>query len=321
MIIDPNTGQPLTGNDTTAAQPQGVVGGAAASAPRQAEDANTYIIDVDMSNLQQVLEASQQVPVLLDCWSPQSEHCRVLTPILEMLAREYAGGFILAKLNAEEQQDIAAQLGVRSVPDVKLVIQGGLAGNFTGARPEAEIRQFLEQHKVMPAAGAGPSLVEQAASALETGDLAAAKAMYQQLAQESPETPDYRIQLASVLVAEGNGEEARQLLDSLKPEDRDGPKARGVRARIDFIAEAPSPEEVQAMIERDDSEARYQRAMRDLADGHYELALDALIGLMKTDRQYGDDLARKTLLRVFDALGATHELTVRFRRQLFALMY
>ena len=321
MIIDPNTGQPLTGNDTTAAQPQGVVGGGAASAPRQAEDANTYIIDVDMSNLQQVLEASQQVPVLLDCWSPQSEHCLVLTPILEKLAREYAGGFILAKLNAEEQQDIAAQLGVRSVPDVKLVIQGGLAGNFTGARQEAEIRQFLEQHKVQPAAGAGPSLAEQAATALESGDLVTAKALYQQLAQESPETPEYRIHLASVLVAEGNGEEARQLLDSLKPEDRDGAQARGVRARIDFIAEAPSPEEVQAMIERDDSEARYQRAMRDLADGHYELALDALISLVKTDRQYGDDLARKTLLRVFDALGATHELTVRLRRQLFALMY
>lgn len=321
MIIDPNTGKPLTGNDTTAAQPEGIVGAGDTAAPRQAEDANTYIIDVDMSNLQQVLEASMQVPVLLDCWSPSSESCLSLIPVLEKLAREYAGGFILAKLNVEDNRDIAAQLGVQSVPDVKLVMQGSLSGNFTQALSEAEITTFLAQHQVLPAAGGGPNQSDQAAQALENGDLDTAKALYQQLAQDAPDVPEYRINLASVLVAEGNGEEARQLLDSLKPEDRDGAKARGVRARIDFISEAPTPEAVQSMIERNDSEARYQRAMRDLADGHYELALDALISLVKTDRQYGEDLARKTLLRVFDALGATHELTVRFRRQLFALMY
>ncbi|MGC3875100.1 tetratricopeptide repeat protein [Halomonas sp. GXIMD04776] len=308
-IVDPNTGAPLNPSETP--QPTGSA---------QA-DPSAYILDVDMSNFQQVvLEGSVNTPVLLDCWAPWCEPCKTLTPILEKLAKEYAGAFVLAKLNIEEHQQIAAQLGIRSVPDVKLISQGQLYDQFQGALPEKQIREWLAQYIEAPQdAPASPE--EQAEAALAAGDAAAARAIYQQLTQEHPEYYDYQIGLASAVLAEGNAEEAKALLDNLPPEQRDAAKARGVRARIEFGEEAPSHQELAALEGRDDSEARYKRALRQVADGQYEAGLDGLLGVMKTDRAYGEDAARLTLLRVFDALGADHPLTVTYRRKLFALLY
>jgi putative thioredoxin len=267
-----------------------------------------------------VLEGSVEIPVLLDCWAPWCEPCKTLTPILEKLATEYAGAFVLAKLNIEEHQQIAAQLGIRSVPDVKLISQGQLYDQFQGALPEKQIREWLAQYIEVPQdAPASPE--EQAEAALAAGQATEAKAIYQQLAQEYPEHHDYQIGLASAVLAEGQADEARALLENLPPEHRDAPKARGVRARIEFGQEAPDDKELAALEGRDDSEARYKRALRQVADGHYETGLDGLLDVMKTDRSYEDDAARKTLLRVFDALGADHPLTVAYRRRLFALLY
>ncbi|MFC3290791.1 tetratricopeptide repeat protein [Modicisalibacter luteus] len=274
-----------------------------------------------MSNFQQVvLEGSVKTPVLLDCWAPWCEPCKNLMPILEKLAHEYAGAFVLAKLNIEEHQQIAAQLGIRSVPDVKLIMQGQLYDQFQGALPERQIREWLAQYIEAPQdAPASPE--EQAEAALAAGDAATARTIYQQLSQEYPDHHDYQIGLAGAVLAEGNPEEARAILDNLPPEHRDSAKARGVRARIEFGEEAPDAEEMATLEGRDDSEAQYRRALRQVADGQYETGLDALLALMKSDRTYGDDAARKTLLRVFDALGADHPLTVAYRRRLFALLY
>ena len=111
------------------------------------------------------------------------------------------------------------------------------------------------------------------------------------------------------------------MLDNLPPEERDAPAARGVRASIEFSERALSAEDIAALGERDDSEAQFQRALRQVADGQYDAGLEALLTLMKRDRAYNDDAARKTLLQVFDALGADHPLTVAYRRKLFALLY
>ncbi|MCG6658258.1 tetratricopeptide repeat protein [Halomonas campisalis] len=307
-IVDPRSGAPLTANES-------------ADAPTQAAPTDEQlIIDVDRDNIQQLLEVSMQVPVLLDCWAPWCQPCKTLTPMLEKLTREYAGTFILAKLNIDENQDIAAQLGVRSVPDVKLISQGGLVDQFQGALPEKEIREWLGRYFPAPeAAPASPE--EQAAEALERGDTATARALYEQLMQAHPEHYPYQVALARTLVAEGRGEDARALLDNLPPEERDAPAARGVRASIEFTEEAPDDDELAALAGRDDSEARYKRALRQVADGDYEAGLEGLLELMKRDRAYGDDAARLTLLRVFDALGADHPLTVTYRRRLFTLLY
>lgn len=309
-IVDPRTGEPLA-TDT----PQG-------GAPDQDQERSEteVIIDVDRNNIQQLLQFSMQVPVLLFCWSTGNEQSRNLTPLLEKLAREYQGTFILGKLDIDDNQDIAAQLGVASVPDVKLVSQGGLVDNFQGALPEAQIREWLSRYfpapKNLPA-----SPEEQAAQALEAGDTATARTLYEELVKQNPEHYPYQVELASTLVAEGQPEDARTIIDNLPPAERATPSARGVRARIEFGEEAPSAEEVAALGDRDDSEARYLRAMRQVADGDYEAGLDSLLDLVKHDRTFGEDLARMTLLRVFDALGADHPLTVAYRRKLFALLY
>ncbi|MDI5932229.1 tetratricopeptide repeat protein [Halomonas kalidii] len=309
-IVDPRTGEPLAGASAPGDTP--------APAPGLPDD--EVIIDVDRENIQQLLELSMQVPVLLDCWAPWCEPCKNLMPVLEKLAREYQGTFILAKLNIDENQEIAAQLGVRSVPDVKLISQGGLVDHFQGALPEKQIREWLARYFPAPE-DAPPSPEEQAAEALAAGDAATARALYEQLVQQAPQHYPYQVELARALVAEGKAEDAKALLDNLPPEERDAAPARGVRASIEFGEEAPSATELAALEGRDDSEARFQRALRQVADGDYEAGLESLLTLMKTDRAYGDDAARKTLLRVFDALGADHPLTVTYRRKLFAQLY
>ncbi|WP_445000318.1 tetratricopeptide repeat protein [Halomonas mongoliensis] len=308
-IVDPRTGEPLAA-DTPASE------------AAQAADASMpeVIFDVDAGNIQQVLELSMQVPVLLDCWAPWCEPCKNLMPVLEKLAREYRGTFLLAKLNIDENQEIAAQLGVRSVPDVKLISQGGLVDHFQGALPEKQIREWLGRYFPAPEdAPASPE--EQAAEALAAGDAATARALYEELAQQNPQHYPYQVELARALVAEGRAADARTLLDNLPPEERDAAPARGVRASIEFGEEAPDAEALAALGDRDDSEAQYLRALRSVADGDYETGLEGLLALMKADRTWGDDAARKTLLRVFDALGADHPLTVTYRRRLFALLY
>ena len=308
-IIDPNSGSPLTSSQPTA-EP-------ASAAPPSDEQ---LIVDVDRNNIQQLLELSMQVPVLLDCWATWCQPCKVLMPILEKLTREYRGAFILAKLDIEENQEIAAQLGVRSVPDVKLISQGGLVDHFQGALPEKEIREWLARYFPAPEdAPASPE--EQAAEALNQGDTATARAIYEQLMQQSPEHYPYQVELARTLVAEGSTDEALALLDNLPPEERDASTARGVRASIEFREEAPSDAELAALADRDDSEAQFKRALRQVSDGAYEAGLEGLLNIMRSDRAYDDDIARKTLLRVFDALGAEHPLTVTYRRKLFTLLY
>lgn len=307
-IVDPRSGEPLT-PETAAEQP------AQADVPEE-----QLIIDVDRNSIQQLLETSMQVPVLLDCWAPWCQPCKTLTPVLEKLTREYGGAFLLAKLNIDDNQDIAAQLGVRSVPDVKLISQGGLVDQFQGALPEKEIREWLGRYFPAPeAAPASPE--EQAAEALAAGDAATARALYEELVQQYPQHYAYQVELARALVAEGRHDEARSLLDNLPPEERDAAPARGVRASIEFTEEAPSREELATLEGRDDSEAHFKRALRQVADGDYEAGLEGLLELLKRDRAYGDDAARKTLLRVFDALGADHPLTVTYRRKLFTLLY
>ncbi|APE31180.1 co-chaperone YbbN [Halomonas aestuarii] len=309
-IVDPRTGEPLT-DDLSAGESQ-----AGPSGDQSAD----MILDVDAGNIQQLLETSMQVPVLLDCRSPAEEASRQLSQVLEKLAREYNGAFLLGRLDVDENREIAGQLGVRSVPDVKLVSQGGLVDHFQGALPEKQIREWLGRY--FPAPEKAPQTPEdQAAEALATGDAATARALYQELVQQYPQHTPYQVELARALVAEGEAEQARALLDNLPPEERDAAPARGVRASIEFGEQAPSAEELAALGDRDDSEAQFKRALRQLADGHYEAGLEALLGLMKRDRAYGEDAARRTLLQGFDALGADHPLTVAYRRKLFALLY
>lgn len=313
QIIDPRSGKPLTADTENA-------DATAATAEQAAVRPEDVIIELNAGNIQQVLEASMKVPVLMGCYSPANAASNTLLTVLDKVVVEYAGAFLLAKLDIDANPEIGGQLGVQSVPDVKLVSQGGLVDGFQGALPEKEVREWLNRY--FPAPGeAPPSPEEQAEEALSAGDTATARDIYQTLMGQYPEYYPYQVAFARVLVAEGRTNEAREVLDNLPPEEREAAPARGVRASIEFSEQAPSADEIAALGERTDSEAQYQRALRQIADGHYDAGLEALLALMKQDRAYNDDAARKTLLQVFDALGADHPLTVAYRRKLFAMLY
>ena len=157
-IIDPRSGKPLTAD----------TGNTDATAPtdeRAAVRPEDVIIELNAGNIQQVLEASMQVPVLMGCYSPSTDNSRTLLTVLEKLVVEYAGAFVLGKLDIDANAEIGGQLGVRSVPDVKLISQGGLVDGFQGALPEKEVREWLNRY--FPAPGeAPPTAEEQAEEAL-----------------------------------------------------------------------------------------------------------------------------------------------------------
>ena len=312
QIIDPRTGMPMRAASSTSQ---------AESSAAPTAHASSFIVDIDMHNFQQVvLEGSMQGAVMLVSWMPQHPDCAPLMQSLEKIVHDYQGAFTLARLNIEEQQQIAMQLRVQQVPDVKLIVQGQMYGQFQGSQPEHKLREWLSQYLEAPQSEE-TDLKTQAETALAAGDTAAAQALYQQWVEAAPEDPAPRIGLASVLVATHALEDAEQVLASLSEEDQASPEARAVKARLTFARQAPTPEEIDALGDADDLTSRTQRALRAIADGRYDEGLESLLAVMKADRAHDDGAARTLLIQVFEALGNDHPLTLQYRRRMFALLY
>ena len=277
-----------------------------------------WIIDVTAENFQQViLEGSMRQPVLIDFWAEWCAPCKALMPVLTKLAEEYQGQFVLAKINIEAEQALAAQFQVRSVPTVMLVAQGQLVDHFTGAKPESEIRAFLAPHLSNPVEDAKTQIRE----LLGEGQLEAAQMLLQQAIQAWPEEVDLQIDLARVLIQQGQTGDAKTLLDQLPEADKVRPEVKGLVAGLAFADQAPSPEVLAQLAERDDSEARYLKALAHLVQGEYEPAVSLLISIVRDDKGYAEGAANKTLLQVFALLGETNPLVITTRRKLFTLMY
>ncbi|MDR9468178.1 thioredoxin [Marinospirillum sp.] len=277
-----------------------------------------YIIDITLENFQQViLEGSMQQPVLVDFWADWCAPCKQLLPILTKLAEEYQGQFILAKVNIEEQQELAAQFQVRSVPTVMLVSQGQLLDQFNGAKPESEIRAFLEPHLSNPVA----QLKEQIKQLVGAEELDQAQMLLQQAISQLPEDYDLQIELARVLLQKSQAQDAKAVLDNLPETEKGRPDVQGLRAGLKFAEKAPSAEELAALGDRDDSEARYLKALAALVQADYDKAVDLLMAIIRDDRGYDEGSAHKTLLEVFALLGEGNPLVIQTRRKLFTLMY
>jgi len=281
-----------------------------------------FIVDIDESNYEQiVIQGSHQVPVLVDFWASWCQPCQMLMPLLARLADEYQGRFIVAKLNTEEQQAIAAQFGIRSIPTVKLFRDGAPVDEFMGALPEAEIRAFLDRH--LPRES--DNTVAEAEQQLLAGDADTAIALLTAAREADPANTRVLIALARAQAAAGDLEAASQTLDGLPPEAQDKPEIRHLRGRMFFdriALQATAPETLAGRVEADpaDSEARYQLAAQQVMQGDLEAALEGLLQLMQRDRKYGDDAARNALLRLFDMLGDDPAVT-RYRARMFNLLH
>lgn len=284
--------------------------------------ASPYIFEIDASNYQQiVLDASHEVPVLVDFWATWCQPCQILMPMLARLADEYQGRFILAKINTEEQQAIAAQFGIRSIPTVKLFKNGAPIDEFMGALPEQQIRDFLDKH--LPRASDG--IVAQAQQLLQAGDSDSALALLLQAQADDPSNTRVAILLAQLHAARGDAEAANTILDGLPADIQSGPEVTTLRGHLHFqtiVTHAPAGAELERRLEANpnDSEARFQLAAYHVLGEDYIGAMELLLTLMQKDRSYGDDAARTTLLRLFDSLGEAPEVA-SFRRRMFNLLH
>ncbi|MBG7601890.1 MAG: thioredoxin [Gammaproteobacteria bacterium] len=281
-----------------------------------------YVIEVTAKNFQAViLEGSMQQPVLVDFWADWCQPCKTLMPMLAKLADEYQGAFLLAKINTEEQQELAGQFQIRSIPACKLFVNGQMADEFTGALPEEQIRAFLDKH--IPRES--DNLVEQAQQLLQQGDADAAADLIAQALKENPANSSAIIAFAQLKASIGESDAAQQALDSLPEDEQKKPEVAAMRAQIVFdevTINAPPLEELEKIVAADagNSEARYQLAAQLVMHNQLEAALDQLMVLLQKDRGYGDDAARKAMIRVFDILGE-HPIATKYRSRMFGLLH
>lgn len=281
-----------------------------------------FVIEVNQSNFNEVvIEGSMRHPVLVDFWAAWCNPCQMLMPILAKLADEYQGKFVLAKVNSDENQSLATQFGVRSLPTVKLFKDGAVVDEFMGALPEGQIRDFLDRHIDREA----DLLLAAARSDLADGNLNEALATLEKANETDPGYKPVVVELAKLLIQTGHADRAEALLNDLSYDDRRAADVAGLLASIEFAREAesvPPMEALEAAVEQnpDDLDARYALAIRQVVAGEYESAMDNLLTVMKKDRKFRDDAARKTLLKIFDLRGED-PLVEQYRRKMFNFLY
>jgi len=254
-----------------------------------------------------VVEASERVPVLLDFWAPWCGPCQTLTPTLERIADEYVGRFILAKVNTDEQPQLAGHFQIRSIPTVMLVHRGEVVDQFTGVQPESTIKALLDRH-VAPATGDSP-----AEPPPEPAD--------------PPRTKDERPEvLADRLLDQRDAAGAAEAIDALAAVSAEHPQLKPLRARLTFVQVANANPDVMALraaLERNpaDSAARHALAAHHAVAGDFGTALSEWLELMRRDRAFGDEAARRSLVQVFEVLGDHDPLVAQYRRRMASLLH
>jgi len=278
----------------------------------------THATDVSAANFQQeVIEASRCVPVLVDFWAPWCGPCRSLGPILEKLAAEYQGRFRLAKVNSDENQQLAGQFGVRGIPNVKAVVGGKVVNEFTGALPESAVREFIDA--LLPSPAEPLRLEAQAARA--HGEADATRKLLLQAIRLDPKHEQARLDLVDVLLDAGDLADAQRLLDEIVVSAKDRGRIDALSARLALAQGAPAGADeaaLRARLEADpaDLEARLALANLLAVKQDYPGALEHLMEIVRRDRAFGDDIGRKTMLQIFNLLGAGSELVRSFRGEL-----
>lgn len=279
------------------------------------------IININESNLHQTLEQSVAIPVLFYFWSERSQHCLELTPLLERLAQEYAGQFILAKLDCDTEQAVAAQFGLRSIPTVYLFQNGQPVDGFQGPQPEEAVRALLE--KVLPRE---EELKAQEAMALmQEGKMIDALPLLKDAWQLSNQSSEIGFLLAEVLIALSRSDEAEAVLKVVPLQDQDT-RYQGLVAQIDLLKQAADTPEIQQLqqqleAEPDNAELASKLALQLHQVGRNEEALEILFVHLKKDMNAADGQVRKMLQEILAALGTGDALAAKYRRQLYSLLY
>ena len=287
--------------------------------------AGRFVIEVGEQDFQTaVIERSKEVPVLVDFWAPWCGPCQVLGPTLERLADEYAGGFLLAKVDVDANQALAGALQIQSIPFVVLVVDGKIAEHFNGALPESQIRAFLEPH-VKPGTGepgepeAPEGGLDLARARYDAGDLGGAASTLDELLAAEPDAFDAHLLRARVALALEDGATAERHLDAIPPEAeafKEADRLRGALVFGEACGEGEASWQERLRAAPDDLEALFGLGSCQAVAGRYAEALATFLEIVKRDKTYRDEGARKAMLAIFDLLGRDSELVSEYRRKL-----
>ena len=279
-----------------------------------------YHFDVSLQDFEaRVLQASMEVPVLVDFWAEWCGPCKTLKPLLEKLADEYRGRFLLAKVDADTNPELAQYFGVRSIPTVVMIQNGQPVDGFTGALPEGELKAFLDRFVAPPAA----DLRAEAAALAQAGDWNGALQILIRATQENPDDEGARLDAVEALLELDRKDEAGQLLGLEYTAEAD--RAQALRARLALAANAVDTAPLQARVDAspDDHAARLELARALAGNGQYEAAMEAALEVVRRDRFFDSGAGRRTLLEFFEALGGNEhydDLVRKYRRALSATL-
>lgn len=282
--------------------------------------AGSNVVDITLDNFQSaILEASMEKLVMVDFWADWCEPCKDLFPILEKLANEYSDHLILAKVNCEEQQQIAAQFGVRNLPTVMLVQQGQPVDGFAGAQPESAIREILQKYLPNPE----DELIATAQAFIAEGNYQSAFALAKQAFEMNTESIDARYLFIDCAIETGSIDTAKTLLESIKLADQDA-RHSTLLGKIELAEQASQSPEIQALqalveAEPDNLQAKIDLAIQLQQANKAEDALALLLKVLQKDLNFGD--AKKTMLDVVNALPDGEPLKSTYRRKLYSLLY
>jgi len=282
-----------------------------------------YIHNVSMQNFQNlVLENSINKPVLVDFWADWCQPCQTIMPMLAKLAEEYDGKFELAKVNADQEQELAAHFGIKSLPTMKLFYQGQIVDERMGAVPESDIRAMIDKHIVSES----DQLVQAAIMAYQQGHTKEALEVLNNALAKDPDNAELKVTIAQMVYGEGDDESAVALLDSLDSEGNNLDAAIKLRAEIKLaeqLADLPDLDDIEQRLAQNpnDLDALLQKSRHLTVQEDYDNAMECLLTVIRTDRSFEDDAGRTSLLELFDLLGGEHPSVQKYRRKLFTLLH
>lgn len=258
-----------------------------------------------------VLEQSYQMPVVIDFYAQWCGPCQMLKPLLEKLTQEYE--FVLAKVDIDQNPELARIYGVEGVPDVKVAVKGELFNGFVGMLDESQLRSFLEQLNLK---SQFDEAFAQLAAVRETGDTAALQARYADLLKHYPDRPQLLLDAAQFYLHQGQFEQATLLLDRIDPlQSPYGEQANAVRSLMAFH------QTVAELTPASEADQLYLAGAKAAIAADYETALEQFLALVKCDRKYRGDAGRKAMLTLFNLLGNDHALTQTYRKRLMQTLY
>jgi len=282
-----------------------------------------HVVEISGASFQeQVVEKSHEVPVLVDFWADWCAPCKMLLPVLLKLADEYQGKFQLVKINTEVERELAAQHGIRSLPTLRLYLNGEVVEEILGAQPEAALRTLIDSYIQRES----DLRLQEALALHQQGDTSRALALLEQAYRDDPDNPRLPLPFARLCLEDNQFERADQILQALPRELREQPETAGLQQLVELarsLSDAPALEELENAMRSDagQSAVRYQLAARQTLAADYDNALINFLELLKRDRNYGDGAAQRGLLAIFALLGDQDPRVTSYRRQMFTLLH